>query len=128
MKYLSVILILLSASFSYADKRRSTMRRNINRPIESVNNFAKDSIVYKGKLIYLSCELDSLILFYNVKYDEFHIYDDCICIGEGKINSLLLIDSNPKEVKQKICPSCERKANFIKSACDSIISRQLNFP
>lgn len=84
---------------------------------------AKDSVIVDGRKIYFSCSIDSLLVFKDKTDGEFHIFDKCSCI-DNYISAHYLCDINPLVFKKNLCPLCESKCKFIKTACDSLILRK----
>lgn len=119
MKYLLVVLLALISLSVFPRKLRS------HSAIVSESFYKKDSLVYNSKTIYLSCPIDSLVLFLDKEDLEFHIFDSCPCIDKN-MSAHYLKDLDDDDIKNHICPLCESKCKYIKVACDSIIIRSHN--
>lgn len=116
MKYL--ILLFAAISCLIASPRK------INNGVERHSHlFAKDSLHLNSRRLYLSCKIDSIIVFHDKVDGEYHTFSDCPCI-DNTISSHFLCDIDPIIVKHNICPLCLSKTKYIKVACDSVLCRK----
>lgn len=116
MKYFLFILLAFSCLTSFPRK----LRVNTNN---SVSNTPRDSLIFDASKIYLSCKIDSIIVFRDKIDGQYHTFSDCPCIDDA-ISSYFLCDINPYAVKKNICPLCFAKTKYIKVACDSVVHRK----